>query len=106
MSTDDLALRWADSKQPIDLLYIDADHSYEQSMIDFMNFSQWVVPNGLILMHDTVPLSVEHEQEKFSGNVWRTMKEIKRKFPEEYELGTIPSLSGLSIIRKKGSKYF
>ena len=106
VSTDELASWWSLEKIPIDLLYIDADHSHVQSLTDFRQFSQWVVPNGLVLMHDTFPLSVKHEDDRFSGHVWMTVQEIKRRHAEEFEASTIPYLCGVSIIRRMGSKYF
>ena len=101
-----LAERWEQHRNPIDLLYIDAEHSYDQSMADFSSFSQWVVPNGLIIMHDTFPLSETHEDLRYSGMVWKTVREIKRRYRDDFEVSTIPYLSGISIIRRAGSKYF
>ena len=106
MSTDDLARQWAGHKTPIDLLYIDADHSHEQSRRDFENFSPYVRPNGLILMHDTFPLNEDFEQLHLSGTVYQTAQDIKREYRDEFEIMTIPYLCGVSLLRKKGAKYF
>ncbi|MBA4384742.1 MAG: hypothetical protein C0410_08400 [Anaerolinea sp.] len=106
MSTDELAGLWSEHKTPIDLLYIDADHSHEQSLKDFDNFSPFVRPNGLILMHDTFPLSEEYEKLHLSGTVYKTAQHIKKEYREEFEIVTIPYLCGVSIVRKKGAKYF
>lgn len=104
--SSELAELWEQHRQPIDLLYIDADYSYDQSISDFHRFSEWVVPNGLILMHDTFPLSETHEDLRYSGMVWKTVREIKRRHRDDFEVSTIPYLSGISIIRKAGSRYF
>lgn len=72
MSTDELSNKWKESETPIDFLYIDAYHSHEQSLADFEHFWPYVVPNGLVLMHDTFPLSPMHEDLKYSGTVWKT----------------------------------
>lgn len=106
MSTDDFAVQWAGHKTPIDLLYIDADHSYEQSLKDFEHFAPFVKPNGLILMHDTFPLSEGFEQLHLSGTVYKTAQHIKREYLSEFEITTIPYLCGISILRKRGAKYF
>jgi cephalosporin hydroxylase len=39
---------------PLDLLFIDGDHSYEGVKADFSNFSPLVSPGGLIVFHDIV----------------------------------------------------
>ena len=106
MSTDELAAQWVQHPIPIDLLYIDADHSHQQSLADFETFSQYVVPNGLVLMHDTFPLFQEHEQLGYSGTVWKTAQFIKEHYRDEFEIMTIPYLCGVSLLRKKGAKYF
>lgn len=38
--------------QPIRLLFIDADHSYEAVKMDFDHWSPFVVPGGMIAFHD------------------------------------------------------
>ena len=40
---------------PLDLLFIDGDHSYEGVKADFANYSWLVRPGGLIALHDIVP---------------------------------------------------
>ena len=106
MPTDQLAAEWAQHATPIDFLYIDADHSAAQSLKDFENFTPYLRPNGLVLMHDTFPLSEEHEQLQFSGTVFRTARYIKEHRQADFEIATIPYLSGVSIVRKSGAKYF
>jgi predicted O-methyltransferase YrrM len=106
MTSDDLSLKWKDEPRPIDILYIDADHSHDQSLRDFENFSSYVVPNGLILMHDTFPLTEKHEQPQYSGGVWKTAQYIKQYYSIDFEFATLPFICGISIIRKRGPKYF
>jgi cephalosporin hydroxylase len=40
--------------QPLDLLFIDGDHSYEGVKADFTNYRSLVRPGGLIVFHDIV----------------------------------------------------
>lgn len=43
--------------RPIDLLHLDADHSYEGVSQDFENWQPWVRPGGRVLFHDTETFS-------------------------------------------------
>jgi len=104
--TDELAVEWAVHQTPIDILYIDAGHSHEQSLTDFQNFSPYVVPNGLILMHDVHPLTPEHEDLKFSGTVYKTALFLKANYAHDFEYVTYPHLCGIGLLRKKGGRYF
>jgi predicted O-methyltransferase YrrM len=106
MKTDQLAELWATHQSPIDILYIDADHSHEQSIQDFKNFAPFIKPNGLAIMHDTHPVSVGYEQLHLSGTAYQTAQDIKKDYREDFEIMTIPYLNGISLVRKKGSKYF
>ena len=94
MSTDDFAEMW---KDPIDMLFIDADHSFEQSKKDFDNLSKWISPCGIVCMHDTYPLVKRTYTE-----AWKTARAIF-KLPEysDWEIFTFPGTwSGLSLVRR------
>lgn len=106
MSTDELAAEWSREAIPINLLYIDADHSHEQSLADFQHFAPYLVPNGIILMHDTFPLTEKHEQMQYSSTVWKTARYIKEHYTADFEIMTLPFLCGISLLRKGGGKYF
>jgi predicted O-methyltransferase YrrM len=41
-------------RQPIDLLFLDGDHSYDGVKTDFDLYSRWLTPNALIVFHDTL----------------------------------------------------
>ncbi len=45
----EIGAKW---RQPIRLLFIDGDHSYEASSKDFMIWSPWIQPHGLVILHD------------------------------------------------------
>jgi predicted O-methyltransferase YrrM len=44
------AVNWS---RPIDLLFIDGDHSYEGVKSDFELFSKWLTPASIVLFHDS-----------------------------------------------------
>ncbi len=106
VQTDQLAALWTQYSIRIDLLYIDADHSHAQSLADLQHFAPWVVPNGLILMHDTFPKTEDDEAAYASGTAWKTARYVKEHCLDEFEIMTIPYLAGLSLLRKRGAKYF
>lgn len=45
----------AEAKGPYDLLFIDADHTYEGVARDFTRYSPLVSPGGIIAFHDALP---------------------------------------------------
>lgn len=100
MPSDKFADIW---KDPIDLLFIDADHAYEAVMQDFNRLSQFVPDGtGLILLHDTHPISKEQLAPTRCGDAWRAAWKI-RSDPafQQFEIVTLPGpIAGLSIIRK------
>jgi predicted O-methyltransferase YrrM len=42
----------AEWDKPIDILFIDGDHTYEGAKADFEKYSKFVKPGGIIFMHD------------------------------------------------------
>ncbi len=59
---------------PVDLLFIDGDHSYEGARDDFANYSGLVPKGGMILFHDIQPPPPDAKQPM---GVWRFWREIK-----------------------------
>jgi cephalosporin hydroxylase len=59
--------------EPVDLLFIDGDHTYEGVKADFETYSPLVRSGGLIAFHDIVPGS-----EEAVGGVPRFWDELKR----------------------------
>ncbi|RLD66323.1 MAG: hypothetical protein DRI84_05050 [Bacteroidetes bacterium] len=86
---------------PIDLLFIDAKHTYAQSYKDFLNYKNLVSDNGIILLHDSFPPTCKYSNSDgdMCGEVWKTAIKIKESHSKECELCTIPGGFGLSIIR-------
>lgn len=88
----------------IDMLFIDADHSYQAVKRDFSDFLPFVKPGtGLILMHDTHPIKEELIADGYCSDAWKMADEIHQSYPfRKYcEIVTLPGpWAGLSIVRR------
>ncbi len=74
-------------QHPIDLLFIDADHTYEAILRDWQDWSPKVSVGGFIALHDTRPAP---NSPHYLGSM---------KFFIEY----IPTLSGIEVVDQVGS---
>jgi len=83
-----------------DMVFIDADHSYEQCLQDFLNVKDKVVKNGFVLFHDTYPYSKEFMETKVRGDCYRVPMYIRENLHSEWEVVTLPFNPGLSIAKK------
>lgn len=92
--------RFTDPLFQVDLAFIDADHSYEQSLKDFKNLWPYIKTNGIVMFHDSYPHHPFLTQLEWSGTVYKTIKWIKANMYEDCEIVTIPVSPGLTIIRK------
>lgn len=54
IQTDDLKIEW---NEPIDHLFMDSSHTYEQTMMEFKKFEPFVRAGGIITLHDIVSCS-------------------------------------------------
>ena len=101
----------------IDMLWIDADHTYEGIKKDFDLYSQIMTEKGIIIIHDTDKNYVdsfveteEHEDYDLSGpSEWLRRFTISSHY-DDYEVLNLfnygiekdfPSSTGLTILRKK-----
>ena len=64
----------------LDFLFIDGDHSYAGVKQDYLDYSPFVRPGGLIAFHDIL-----RRDEEPSIEVWRLWEEIKMQQPSAME---------------------
>lgn len=105
MTTDEFFKRVEKSKviltPPPDLIFIDADHRYEQARKDFYNSLLYLNSKGIIILHDTFPEKKENTTPSLCGTVWRLAEEIRSK--KELEIFTFPHFPGLSLVKRETS---
>ena len=101
-STDDFFRKCLKLDLKVDLLFIDADHRYEQTKKDFDNYSRIVIDNGIIILHDSYINNESQSKHFISGTVWKLARDIRREdsYRKNFEIFTIPQSPGYSMIRK------
>lgn len=83
--------------QPIDLLFIDGDHTYDGVKLDFESFRQWLTPNSLVVFHDTMwKYHKTHEGYREDMGVPQYMQELTA---EGFQSVTIQAWPGITILR-------
>lgn len=89
-------------KDPIDLLFIDADHTKESVLADFNALAPYVADNGLVLLHDTHPVQESLLREGYCSNAWEAARKIHLGLKyRDWEIVTLPGpWAGLSIARR------
>jgi predicted O-methyltransferase YrrM len=83
-----------------DLVFIDADHSYESVLKDFLNVKDKVIKNGFVILHDTYPYTKEFMETKVRGECYKVPMYIKENLHPEWEVVTLPFNPGLTILKK------
>lgn len=83
-----------------DMVFIDADHSFEQSYQDFLNVKDYVIPDGFVFFHDVYPYDQSMVAPDVSGTCYKTPIEIRKNFPLEWEIVTLPFNPGVAIAKK------
>jgi hypothetical protein len=83
-----------------DAVFIDADHSHEQSLKDFINVKDRVIEDGFIFFHDTYPYDESFLHPYACNDCYRTALYIKQNFIDEFEVLTIPVNPGVTIVKK------
>jgi predicted O-methyltransferase YrrM len=93
------AVEEAAGRQPIDVLFIDGDHSYDGVRADFELYSSLVRPGGIIGLHDVnEDFASRHDVQtvSISGEVPRFWRELKEHHRTE-ELISDPEQDGYGI---------
>jgi predicted O-methyltransferase YrrM len=89
-----------ESNIQFDFIFIDADHSFEQSLNDFLNASKHIVEDGFIFLHDTYPYDSLMLSPDLCHDAYKTALYIKQNLIHEFEVVTLPFNPGLTIIKK------
>lgn len=103
--TDDYFESIKNLDMKFDMVFIDADHSFNQSYKDFVNVKDMVIQNGFVFFHDTYPYDKDMTSPIYSGDCYKTPIEIKKNFSDEWELVTLPFNPGVTICKKIYSKF-
>jgi predicted O-methyltransferase YrrM len=98
-STDSFFAAERLQKSSVDLVFIDADHSYAAVASDFANALKLLVPGGCILLHDTDPrekgLMVNHR----CGDAYRFAHQLESN--PNFNVVTLPvAEAGLSLVTR------
>lgn len=81
----ELVKNWA---QQIDLLFIDTSHTYEHTLFELIEWGKWVVPNGIIVLHDTNQSGVMNAINEYL------------KLNDNFYFENFPESNGLGVIKK------
>lgn len=63
---------------PIDVLFIDGDHTNKGVTADYINYSQFVKPGGIVVFHDTRRTSQEWWGKV---DVWKIFQDLQKEYP-------------------------
>lgn len=85
-------------EQPLDLLFIDGDHSVKGCLADFLLFYPHVAVGGYIVLHDIYPENCGYGGPRYV--IDRCIKESP--YFDLVEINTRPHNYGLALIRKRG----
>lgn len=88
----------------LDLSFIDGMHLFEFALRDFIHVEAWSDPNGVVVLHDCLPIfpvsaSRERRTKFWVGDVWKVVS-VLREFRPELRVKLIATApSGLCVVR-------
>jgi predicted O-methyltransferase YrrM len=91
-------------KEKVDIIFIDADHSFESVKKDFESSLKILNEFGIIILHDTDPISEKYLDIGYCGDSYKMIDWIKTNY-SDMDVLTLPiSEAGLTIIRKSNER--
>ena len=93
-----------ENKSSFDIVFIDGLHTYEQVKRDILNSVNFLLDEGIILVHDCMPDSlgkqaVPRYKMQWNGDVWKAIVDLRQQ--ENLEIYTCEIDQGIAIIKKK-----
>ena len=102
LNTDEFFTGEAAKFAPFDMIFIDCDHTESAVERDFNYSIKCVGENGLVLLHDTLPMDEDGTRPDRSGTAYRFAERLRSN--DEYEVCTLPFSPGLTIVRKRSKQ--
>jgi hypothetical protein len=91
-------------KEKADVIFIDADHRFEQLVKDFENSLKILNQGGTIIIHDTDPCEKERLVPTSCADSYKIIEHIHVNHPE-LDIVTFPvSVMGISVVRRKNDR--
>jgi len=88
----------------VDVIFIDADHSFEAVKLDFKASLKNLNEFGIIMLHDTDPISEKYIDKRYCGDSYKMIDWIKTEYPE-MDIFTFPiSEAGLTIVKRSSDR--
>lgn len=98
---------FAQNKEFFDCIFIDGLHEYDQVYKDIDNSLQFLNDDGIILLHDCLPATMDQQAVPrykivWNGDVWKAIVNFRSR--KEYDIVTCNIDHGVSLIKKKQNK--
>jgi predicted O-methyltransferase YrrM len=88
----------------VDVIFIDADHSFEAVKLDFKASLKNLNEFGIIILHDTDPISEKYIAREHCEDSYKIIDWIKTEYPE-MDVFTFPiSEAGLTIVKRSNDR--
>ena len=89
------------NKETFDVIFIDADHSFESVKKDFINSLKILNKFGIILLHDTDPMEKKYLDPGYCGDSYKMIDWLDENY-DDLEVITLPATqAGLTMIKRK-----
>jgi hypothetical protein len=88
----------------LDLSFIDGMHWFEYALRDFMHVEAWSQPDGVVVLHDCLPVlplwATRQRRTRFwVGDVWKVVSILREHRPELRVKIVATAPSGLCVVR-------
>lgn len=91
------------NKKKFDIIFIDANHNYTQVKIDFNNSLNILNKFGIIIIHDTDPITQELTESNYCHNSYKIVDYVSKN--KELNIITLPiQETGLSLVMRKNDR--
>ena len=88
----------------VDVIFIDADHSFESVKDDFESSLKNLNEFGIVILHDTDPISEKYLDKGYCGDSYRMLDWLSENH-SEMSVITLPiSEAGLTIIKRSSDR--
>jgi len=88
----------------VDVIFIDADHSFESVREDFESALKLLNEFGIIILHDTDPISEKYLDKGYCGDSYKMLDWLEDNHPEMSVITLPISEAGLTIIKRSSDR--